>query len=88
VARTPLRKGEKLRETIEAQLAAIKKAPQVVRTFFLAQNVAYITDGGVISASSVSNTDGGKAYIRHFWGCTTYVEDGGRDVCAADAAGF
>ena len=44
VARTPLRKGEKLREKIDAQLAAIKRAPALVRSFFLAPSVAYITD--------------------------------------------
>ena len=44
VARTPLRKGEKLSDKIEAQLAAIKKAPQLVRSFFKAPDVAYITD--------------------------------------------
>jgi transposase len=44
VARTPLRKGEKLRDKIEAQLAAIKKAPWLVRSFFLAPDVVYITD--------------------------------------------
>jgi transposase len=44
VARTPLRKGEKLREKIDAQLAAIKKIPSLVRSFFMAPDVAYITD--------------------------------------------
>ena len=44
VARTPLRKGERLREKIDAQLAAIKRAPALVRSFFLAPSVAYITD--------------------------------------------
>ena len=44
VARTPLRKGEKLREKIEAQLAAIKDTPRLVRSFFMAPSVAYITD--------------------------------------------
>jgi transposase len=44
VARTPLRKGEKLRDKIEAQLAAIKKAPRLVRSFFKAPSVAYIID--------------------------------------------
>lgn len=44
VARKPLRKGEKLREKIDAQLAAIKRAPALVRSFFLAPSVAYITD--------------------------------------------
>lgn len=44
VARTPLRKGEKLRDKIDAQLAAIKKNPKLVRSFFLAPSVAYITD--------------------------------------------
>ena len=44
VARTPLRKGEKLNDKIEAQLAALKKTPQLVRSFFKAPNVVYITD--------------------------------------------
>jgi transposase len=44
VARTPLRRGEKLQEKIEAQLAAIKRLPQLVRSFFKAPSVAYITD--------------------------------------------
>ena len=45
VARTPLRKGGKLRDKIDAQLAVIKKTPRLVRSFFLAPSVAYITDG-------------------------------------------
>jgi hypothetical protein len=44
VARAPLRQGEKLRDKIEAQLAAIKRTPQLVRSFFQAPTVAYITD--------------------------------------------
>jgi transposase len=44
VARTPLRKGEKLREKIEEQLAAMKRMPRLVRSFFRAPSVAYITD--------------------------------------------
>ena len=44
VARTPLRKGETLKEKIEAQLAKIKKLPHLVRSFFAAPNVSYITD--------------------------------------------
>jgi transposase len=44
VARTPLRKGEKLQDKIEAQLAAIRKMPDLVRSFFRAPDVAYITD--------------------------------------------
>ena len=44
VARSPLRKGEKLQEKIEAQLAAIKRMPRLVRSFFKAPSVAYITD--------------------------------------------
>ena len=44
VARTPLRKGERLREKIEAQLATIKTLPRLVRSFFQAPSVAYITD--------------------------------------------
>jgi transposase len=44
VARTPLRKGERLQDKIEAQLARIKNAPRLVRSFFQAPTVAYITD--------------------------------------------
>ena len=44
VARAPLRRCEKLRDKIEAQLAAIKRTPQLVRSFFQAPTVAYITD--------------------------------------------
>ena len=44
VARTPLRRGEKLQEKVDAQLAAIKKLPKLVRSFFMAPSVAYITD--------------------------------------------
>ncbi len=36
VARAPLRKGERLLGKIEAQLAGIKKAPGLVRSFFMA----------------------------------------------------
>ena len=43
VARAPLRKGERLRDKIDAQLAAIKTAPKLVRSFFRAPSVAYIT---------------------------------------------
>ena len=44
VARAPLRKGERLRDKIEQQLAAIKAAPKLIRSFFRAPSVAYITD--------------------------------------------
>ncbi|MGD0942204.1 MAG: IS630 family transposase [Terracidiphilus sp.] len=44
VSRTPLRKGEKLSEKIEMQLAAIKKMPRLVKAFFKTPSVAYITD--------------------------------------------
>ena len=44
VARAPLRGDEKLRDKIAAQLAAIKRMPQLVWSFFQAPNVAYITD--------------------------------------------
>ena len=44
VARTPLRKGEQLSDKIEAQLAAIGRMPQLVRSFFRTRDVAYITD--------------------------------------------
>ena len=44
VARTPLRKGEKLKDKVEEQLAAIKNMPKLLRSFFRTPNVAYITD--------------------------------------------
>jgi transposase len=44
VARTPLRKGERLQDKIDAQLARIKNAPKLVRSFFQTPSVAYITD--------------------------------------------
>ena len=44
VARTPLRKGEKLQKKINAQLAVIKNTPELVRSFFSAPSVAYMTD--------------------------------------------
>jgi transposase len=44
VARTPLRKGESLRVKVEAQLAAIKSMPKLLRSFFMAPSVAYIVD--------------------------------------------
>jgi transposase len=44
VARTPLRKGEQLSDKIETQLSAIRSEPQLVRSFFKAPDVAYITD--------------------------------------------
>jgi hypothetical protein len=34
VARAPLRRGEKLRVKVEAQLSAIKRMPQLIRSFF------------------------------------------------------
>ena len=44
VARNPLRKGEKLTDKVDSQLAAIRRTPQLVRSFFRAPSVAYITD--------------------------------------------
>jgi len=43
-ARRPLRAGETLREKIEEQLQLIKDTPALVRSFFLAPSVAYISD--------------------------------------------
>jgi transposase len=43
VARAPLRRSEKLRDKIEAQLARIKRMPHLIRSFFQAPDVAYIT---------------------------------------------
>ena len=44
VSRSPLRRGEKLADKIEAQLAAIKRLPQLVYSFFQSPSVAYVTD--------------------------------------------
>ena len=44
VARAPLRKGESLLDKIDTQLAKIKRAPTLVRSFFRVPSVAYITD--------------------------------------------
>lgn len=43
-ARRPLQKGEKLRERIEEQLADVQNKPRLVRSFFDAPSVAYISD--------------------------------------------
>ena len=43
-ARAPLRRGEKLQAKIDAQLSAIKRIPQLIRSFCNAPSVAYITD--------------------------------------------
>jgi transposase len=43
-ARTPLRKGERLRDKIDAQLAKMKTLPRLIRSFFKALSVADITD--------------------------------------------
>ncbi len=43
-ARRPLQKGEKLRDIIEEQLAALKNLPHLVRSFFDAPSVAYTSD--------------------------------------------
>jgi transposase len=43
-ARRPLRKGEKLRDKIEEQLAKLQQMPHMIRSFFKAPSVAYILD--------------------------------------------
>jgi transposase len=43
-ARRPLQQGEKLRDKIEQQLARLKQMPHLVRSFFQAPSVAYISD--------------------------------------------
>lgn len=43
-ARRPLRAGEHLDERIAAELAAVQRNPKLVRSFFQAPSVAYITD--------------------------------------------
>src|SRR5678816_199685 len=43
-ARRPLQAGEKLEIRIDAELAAVKRNPKLVRSFFEAPTVAYIYD--------------------------------------------
>ena len=47
VARTPRRRGEKLRDKIEAQLAKIKRMPQLIRSFFQAPVAGSACQGGM-----------------------------------------
>ena len=44
MARRPLQIGEKLRDKIEQQLAMLQNLPHLVRSFFKAPSVAYISD--------------------------------------------
>ncbi|MHB8655824.1 MAG: transposase [Terriglobia bacterium] len=44
VARSPLKKGEKLQERVNQQLQAIGNNPKLVRSFFEHPSVAYISD--------------------------------------------
>lgn len=46
VSRTPLRKGEMLSEKIDAQMAAIKKMPRLVRAFFKTPSVKPLQSRG------------------------------------------
>jgi hypothetical protein len=43
-AKRPLAKGESLHRRLDADLLAIKRRPALVRSFFNAPSVAYITD--------------------------------------------
>lgn len=44
VARSPLKKGEKLKDRVDQQLQDIADDPQLVRSFFKHHSVAYISD--------------------------------------------
>ena len=44
VARSPLRKGEKLQERVDEQLQSVADDPALVRSFFKHPSVAYISD--------------------------------------------
>jgi transposase len=44
VARSPLRKGEKLQPRVQEQLQRIKANLKLIRSFFKHPSVAYITD--------------------------------------------
>jgi transposase len=43
-ARRPLQQGEKLRDRIDSELAAVRDDPTLIRSFFRAPSVAYILD--------------------------------------------
>ena len=40
----PLKKNERLKDRVEKDLAKIKSSPRLVRSFFRAESVGYITD--------------------------------------------
>jgi transposase len=44
VTKTPLKKNEQLKDRVEKDLAKIKRSPRLVRSFFRAESVDYITD--------------------------------------------
>jgi transposase len=43
LSKKPLTKNEALRTRVERDLAAIKKSPRLIRSFFRAKSVAYIS---------------------------------------------
>ena len=43
-AKSPLAKGDNLQDRIEADLLGVQANPRLVRSFFKAPSVAYITD--------------------------------------------
>jgi transposase len=47
-AKRPLAKGESLHDRIDAELLEIQRNAAVIRSFFKAQSVSYISDGLVI----------------------------------------
>ena len=44
VTKRPLKKNEQLKDRVENDLAKIKRSPRLVRSFFRAESVGYITD--------------------------------------------
>ena len=44
VSKKPLKQNEALRDRVEADLLAIKANPELVRSFFRAESVAYTND--------------------------------------------
>jgi transposase len=44
VARNPRCKGEQFQQKVETQLAALERAPRLIRSSFKASSVAYISD--------------------------------------------
>jgi hypothetical protein len=56
VTKKPLKQNEKLKDRVEKDLAEIKRSPNLARSFFRAESVAYVMDLLVHSAALVQPT--------------------------------